>query len=80
MEDVLAKGNREFVNDNMIPNWNTYYSVSQFKSVRRAIRRGHISLMPGIIYPDRPFNNRKSSPGRNLNISKKKIYERLKRL
>lgn len=80
MEDVLTKGNREFSNDNMIPTWNTYYSVSQFKSVRRAIRRGHMSLMSGIIYPDRPFNNRKDSPGRNLNISKKRIYERLKRI
>lgn len=80
MEDVLVKGNREFNNDNMIPTWNTYYSVSQFKSVRRAIRRGHMNLMSGIIYPNRPFNNRKDSPGRNLNISKKKIYGQLKGL
>ena len=54
----------------------TYEAVSRFKSVRRAIRRGHVSL-EGFIYPKRPFNNAKH--GKNsLNGRKKMIYEQLK--
>ena len=54
----------------------TYEAVSRFKSVRRAIRRGHVSL-DGFIYPKRPFNNAKH--GKNsLNGRKKMIYEQLK--
>ena len=54
----------------------TYEAVSRFKSVGRAIRRGHISL-DGFIYPKRPFNNAKQ--GKNsLNDRKKMIYEQLK--
>ena len=54
----------------------TYEAVSRFKSVRRVIRRGHISL-DGIIFPKRPFNNAKH--GKNsLNERKKMIYEQLK--
>ena len=53
----------------------TYEAVSRFKSVRRAIRRGHVSL-DGFIYPKRPFNNAKH--GKNsLNDTKKMIYEQL---
>ena len=54
----------------------TYEAVSRFKSVRRVIRRGHVSL-DGFIYPKRPFNNAKH--GKNsLNDIKKMIYEQLK--
>ena len=54
----------------------TYEAVSRFKSVGRAIRRGHISL-DGFISPKRPFNNAKQ--GKNsLNNRKKMIYEQLK--
>lgn len=54
----------------------TYEAVSRFKSVRRVIRRGHVSL-DGFIYPKRPFNNAKH--GKNgLNDRKKMIYEQLK--
>lgn len=54
----------------------TYEAVSRFKSVRRAIRKGYISL-DGIIFPKRPFNNAKQ--GKNsLNERKKMIYEQLK--
>ena len=54
----------------------TYEAVSRFKSMGRAIRRGHISL-DGFIYPKRPFNNAKQ--GKNsLNERKKMIYEQLK--
>lgn len=54
----------------------TYEAVSRFKSVGRAIRRGHVSL-DGFIYPKRPFNNAKHSKN-SLNDRKKMIYEQLK--
>ena len=54
----------------------TYEAVSRFKSVRRAIRRGHVSL-EGFIYPKRPFNNAKHDKN-SLNDRKKMIYEQLK--
>ncbi len=54
----------------------TYEAVGRLKSVRRAIRRGHVSL-DSIIFPKRPFNNAKQ--GKNsLNERKKMIYEQLK--
>ena len=54
----------------------TFEAVKRFKSVRRAIRRGHVSL-DGFIYPKRPFNNAKHSKN-SLNDRKKMIYEQLK--
>lgn len=57
----------------------TFEGVRKFKSVRRAIRRGHVSL-DGIIYPKRPFNNRantsrrKGHHSRVVNEEKKVIY------
>lgn len=54
----------------------TYEAVKRFKSVRRAIRRGHVSL-DGFIYPKRPFNNAKHDKN-SLNDRKKMIYEQLK--
>jgi hypothetical protein len=60
----------------------TYEAVSKYKSLRRAIRRGHVTL-DGIIMPDRPFNNRANTctrPGkhsRTYNEIKKKIYAQL---
>lgn len=54
----------------------TYEAINKFKSVRRAIRKGHVSL-DGIIYPKRPFNNAKHKKG-SLNDVKKRIYEQFK--
>lgn len=48
--------------------------TEKFKSASRAIRRGHASKQ-GVIYPKRPFNNRKANKD---NILKKEIYEQLK--
>lgn len=76
--DTAKTINREFVESNIIPKWNNYSSVSRFKSVRRAIRRGHVDMMFGIIYPNRPFNNKKSTIGRSNNQLKKKIYGQIK--
>ena len=35
----------------------SFSGVSKYKSIRRAIRRGHVSMF-GDLYPRRPFNNR----------------------
>lgn len=52
-----------------------YGAVSKYKSVFRAIRRGHVSV-DGQKFPDRPFNNRKN---RKLQNKKKSIYNDYKR-
>ena len=41
----------------------SFNAVGKFKSVRRAIRRGHVSGF-GQIYPRRPFNNRANTSNR----------------
>ncbi len=52
-------------------------ATRRFRSVRRAIRRGHVSPL-GEGYPKRPFNNRSLTSGRKFNKDKKEIYEQLK--
>lgn len=66
---------KDFYEDSIL-HLRTYDAVKRFKSVRRAIRRSHISL-DGVIYPKRPFNNVKHKKG-SLNDEKKRIYEQLK--
>lgn len=56
-----------------------FNAINKYKSVKRAIRRGHVSPI-GEPYPKRPFNNRKPTPGRSMNERKKAIYERLGQL
>lgn len=78
-KDYMEKNRVDIVGDfyeRDILHLRTYEAVSRFKSVRRAIRRGHISL-DGVIYPKRPFNNAKHKKG-SLNDEKKRIYEQLK--
>lgn len=78
-KDYMEKNRVDVVGDfyeRNILHLRTFEAVKRFKSIRRAIRRGHVSL-EGFIYPKRPFNNAKH--GKNsLNDIKKKIYERLK--
>ena len=78
-KDYMEKNRVDIVGDfyeRGILHLRTYEAVGKFKSVRRAIRRGHVSL-DGFIYPKRPFNNAKQ--GKNsLNDRKKMIYEQLK--
>jgi hypothetical protein len=50
-----------------------YSGVKKFKSIRRAIRRGHVSIF-GEVYPQRPFKNIKSKKG-NIAYTKKGPYE-----
>lgn len=78
-KDYMKKNRVDIVGDfyeRGILHLRTYEAVSRFKSVRRAIRRGYISL-DGDIYPKRPFNNAKHKKG-SLNDEKKRIYEQLK--
>lgn len=56
----------------------TFSGVRQFKSLRRAIRRGNASKY-GEVYPKKPFNCRKATSGRKKNEEKKRIYNELKR-
>lgn len=69
---------KEFKEVGQLPNWSNYNASSKFKSVRRAIRRGHVDLLTGWIYPVRPFSNRKVSIGRKLNELKKTVYGQLR--
>ena len=61
----------------------TYDGVHRFKSIRRAMRRGHVTA-EGIVMPRRPFNNRANTSKRkgvhirSTNELKKKIYGQLK--
>ena len=54
-----------------------YSGVKIFKSIRRAIRRGHVSIF-GDVYPKRPFKNIKAKKG-SITYKKRLIYERLKK-
>lgn len=58
-------------------NLERYDAVYRFKSVRRAQRRGLVTL-EGIIAPNRPFNNKKRTKGRRLQVEKERIYAQLK--
>ena len=61
----------------------TYDGVHRFKSIRRAMRRGHVTT-EGMIMPRRPFNNKANTSKRNgvhsrsTNELKKKIYGQFK--
>lgn len=76
--DIAKEVNKNFNENNILPRWPSYQAVSKFKSVRRAIRRGHVDLMFGIVYPNRPFNNRKPTMGRSHNQLKKRIYGQIR--
>ena len=60
VEEVKAK--EPIINDGMPINLISFAGVQEFKSIRRAMRRGHIAPN-GIVPPKRPFNNRKRNKG-----------------
>lgn len=85
-KDYLEKNRVDAVGDfyeRNILHLRTYDAVGRFKSIRRAIKRGNVSL-DGFIFPVRPFNNRANTCDRNkhhsrvINERKKVIYEQLK--
>lgn len=51
----------------------SFMGVSKYKSIRRAIKRGHVSIF-GDIYPRRPFNNRSTKESK----VKRMIYGQIK--
>lgn len=53
-----------------------FSGVRMFKSIRRAIRRGHVSVF-GDIYPKRPFNNRKRNKRGDITYERRRTYEQL---
>ena len=71
--NIMYKLSNDF-KEGIIPKYTNYYAVSKFRSIRRAIKRGNIDLVTGVIYPKRPFNNRKPTLGRLKNETKKRIY------
>ncbi len=73
LKEVKKKGKDIIVREDRL-NLISYEGVKQFKSIRRAIRKGYVSP-EGIIYPRRPYNNRKNRPVEQI---KRKIYERFK--
>ena len=75
MEDNRIDVVRDFYERNIL-HLRTYDAVSKFKSIRRAIKRGYVSL-DGIVFPKRPFNNARHHKN-SLNNRKKEIYEQLK--
>lgn len=67
-------------NSNFLDNWTPIYfiGVGRFKSIRRALKRGHLSPT-GAILGNRLFHNRKNTctrgkDSRELNTLKKKAY------
>lgn len=59
--------------DNGILHLDSYEGARKFKSVRRAIRRGHMSVM-GDVYPKRPFKNCKAKR-KSVTFMKRRLYE-----
>ena len=59
--------------ENGILHLRDYSGVRKFKSIRSAIRRGHVSIF-GEVYPKRPFKNIKSKKG-SITYMKKRLYE-----
>ena len=54
----------------------SYEGLNKYRSIRRAIRRGLVSI-DGFVYPKRPFHNAKCHK-HSINYRKKVIYEQLK--
>lgn len=75
-EEYLSNNIAKDFYENNILHLINYSSGNRVRSIRRAIKRGHMSV-DGILYPKRPFNNTKSKKG-SINDKKKEIYGRLK--
>lgn len=57
LEDNRKDPIKDFYEANTL-NLRDFSAIKSFKSIRRAIKRGHVSI-DGVIYPKRPFNNAK---------------------
>lgn len=54
----------------------TFEGISKYRSIRRAIKRGNVSLY-GDIYPKRPFSNRKRNKG-TATYNRRKVHEQFR--
>ena len=66
----------QYNNPEMVLHLATYNAVSKHKSISRAIRKGQVTHW-GEEVPKRPFNNRKRTDGREMQITKERIYGQL---
>ena len=66
----------QYNNPEMVLHLATYNAVSKHKSIRRAIRKGQVTHW-GEEVPKRPFNNRERTDGREMQITKERIYGQL---
>lgn len=73
-EDHKKKVYKDF--EEGILHLSNYEAVKKFKSIRRAIRRGHVSIF-GELYPHRPFNNSKCAHN-SITYRKRFIYAQVK--
>lgn len=86
-EEYLEKNKIDAVGDlyeKNILHLRNFESVNSYKSIRRAIKRGNVSI-DGYKFPKRPFNNRantcdkeRKKHSRTTNELKKQIYEHIK--
>lgn len=76
VEEKIEK--ESIIKEGMFLNLKVFDGVSKFKSIRRAMRRGHVTPW-GTIAPKRPFNNRSRKRNtRPLQVEKESIYGQLK--
>lgn len=54
-----------------------YDAVKMVKSIRRSMRRGKVTP-GGELAPERPFNNRKRTAGREEQLLRERIYEQVR--
>lgn len=59
--------------ENGILHLHDFSAGKKFKSIRRAIKRGHVSIW-GDLYPHRPFKNIKTYKG-SITYAKRRYYE-----
>ena len=86
VHEMAAANHQQVVDDfeKGILHLRDYSGVRKFKSIRRAIRRGHVSLY-GEVYPKRPFKNISTKHNRAGHVievktntyMKKRYYEQL---
>ena len=76
MEEKKTK-EPQYNEPNMMLHLAIYSTVGKYKSIRRAIKKWYVTSW-GEEVPKRPFNNRKRTFGRELQITKEKIYGELK--
>ena len=77
IKEVAPVSEQEFENylGNTL-NLQNFECVKRFRSVKRAFKKGHITSY-GYILPNRPFNNKKHTKGREANIEKKRLWEKI---